>query len=262
MSEPTRPVKALLHAMQVLDSLAREGRPLGVSELARQTGLSKAATYSILTTLKSRDVVAQDPATSRYRLGWHLYELSEGLIAGQDVVRVGRPYLEQLAASIGETVLIGIQVRSEVLFVASAESPHAVRMVAAPGRRVPMHSTATGRVLLSEEPPEVVESLISKGLPAMTGRTITTREELLRGLVFVRRNGYATAWMENEPEMASISVPVRGRWNTIEAALTASGPIGRFTDDSVSEWIQLLKEGALGISKELGARALDDAPST
>src|SRR5688572_24335104 len=71
----SRRVQAVDRALDVLDCMGAAGRPLGVSDLARRTGHSKATVHHVLTTLRSRRYVMKDPYTSLYRLGWALYEL-------------------------------------------------------------------------------------------------------------------------------------------------------------------------------------------
>ena len=147
-----RRVRAVDHALNVLDCLGRSGRPLGVSDIARQTGLSKATVHHLLSTLTSRRFVMQDPYTSLYRLGWALYELGSSVVRDVELSRAARPSLDRLAADTGESVLLGILDDDAVLYLDRGESPRGFYMVANAGRRGSLHATASGKVLLAFAP--------------------------------------------------------------------------------------------------------------
>src|SRR4051794_18811399 len=80
-------VKAVLHAIDVLDALHASPRPLGVSELARRTGLSKSTVQHLLVTLASRRLVEQDAVTAAWRISWRLYEYGAVLTEESDLAR-------------------------------------------------------------------------------------------------------------------------------------------------------------------------------
>src|ERR671930_561677 len=69
-SRSPRLVGAVLRAVDLLEALRDHGDEAGVSELARRTGMSKAAVYSTLNTLETRRLVARNAETSMYRLRW------------------------------------------------------------------------------------------------------------------------------------------------------------------------------------------------
>src|SRR3954452_19240441 len=112
-----RPVRAVLHAIDVLDALGTHSGELGVSEVSRATGLSKTTAYNILNTLEHRRWVARSPETSRYRLGWRVYELGAGLVREQTLQPIAKPFLELLVRRTGETALLGIRDGGSVLYV-------------------------------------------------------------------------------------------------------------------------------------------------
>ena len=248
------PVKSLLHAIDVLDVLDAVGRPLGVSELARRTGLSKTAVYNIATTLESRRILAQDRRTGHYQLSWRLYELGSRVAGGVDLSRVARPYLDDLAESTGETVLLAILDQDEVLYLDRADSSHVVRMAITAGRRSPLHSTATGRVLLAWQPPAVVDRILSRELEARTPLTVVDPGRLASVLQRVRDDGYSSIRQENELYLASVAVPLFDHTAGVAAALAVAGPDARMRPSRVREVLPVLRSTAAAISRELGAR--------
>jgi IclR family KDG regulon transcriptional repressor len=256
----TTPVKALVHAISVLESLAQEG-DLGVSELARRTELSKTAVFNILATFEHHRLVSRDPATSRYALGWRLYELGSELVRHHGVAPRARPGLKRLSRLAGETVLLGILDGDGVTYIDRCESERAIRMVAAPGRQGPLHATATGKVLLAHLEPEELDALLAHELRAYTPKTVTDPAVLRRQLQQVRRDGHAVCDREHEPELASLSVPVRDYTGEVVAALTLAAPATRFSTAARREALLILRRSALELSAELGGGDVAAGPS-
>jgi IclR family transcriptional regulator, KDG regulon repressor len=249
----SRHVQSLLNAVDVLQAMARSDRELGVSELARRTGMSKAATYAILRTLETRRVVARDPDSFTYRLGWALYEMGASVVRGLDLSRVARTYLDDLARSTGDSVLLGIVEEDSILYLDRGESPEQFHMVANIGRRSPIHASASGRAILAFSEP-LLERVLSEPLRPYTTYTVTDPMRLMKALERVRRKGYATCWQEVEIGLSSIGVPLRDYTGDVVAALTLAGPMARVNSKTEQDLVPLLRETAAAIEQRLGAQ--------
>lgn len=248
-----RPVQAVLNAIDVLQVLGRFGREVGVSEIARHTGLSKAATYNILATLETRHLVARTPGASTYRLGWGLYELGVSVTRDLDLARIARTQLDQLADRTGETVLLAIIEDDSVLYLDRGESPNSFRLLANVGRRSPIHASASGKAILAFADEREIDRVLGQPLRQCTRTTVTDPDELRRQLVRVSRVGYATCWQEHEVGMSSIAVPLRDHTGTVVAALTLAGPATRVTRAATQRLVAALRDVADVIEARLGA---------
>lgn len=247
-----KPVRSLVHAMEVLEALGRNGE-MGVTEISREIELSKTAVYNILSTFEARRMVNRDPETSRYRLGWRLYELGSELLRGNDLVALARDLLRELAQRTGETVLFGILDRTGVTYIDRVESERSIRMVAAPGRQAPLHATASGKALLAHQPPEFVDEIVEAGLKRYTDETITDPKVLREELHRIVESGHAVCLREHEPEISSISVPIRDYSGEVVAALTIAAPAMRFAETEREAALAVLREVANELSVRLGA---------
>jgi len=252
---PARRVLAVQHAMDVLETINGLNGQAGVSEIARQTGLSKAAVHHLLTTLEERRFVAKDSATSQYRLGWALYELGSSVVHGLRLEKAAAPHLAALAAHTGESVLLSILSEDELLYVAAADAPRTLRMTATSGRRSSLQATASGKVLLAFcEDEEFVERLTSKALPRWTPTTITEPSRIKKELREVRAKGYATCWEEREIGLCSVAIPVRDYTTNVVASLALAGPKERLNADSVAAHLRPLQATGHRIQLQLGVR--------
>lgn len=248
-----RRVQAVDHAIDILECLAAKGGAVGVSELARQTELSKATVYHLLATLEARRIVMREPESASYRLGWALYEMGIGVARGNDVSRVARPFLDRLATETGESVLLGVLDADAVLYLDRGDAPSGFHMVAAAGGRSPLHSTASGKLLLAFAGEEEIERYLGTGpLESFTPNTLTDPAKLRKQLAEIREHGYATCWQERELGLCSVAVPLRDHNGAAVASLTLAGPAGRLTEDSVETHLQPLRDAAAEIDALLG----------
>jgi DNA-binding IclR family transcriptional regulator len=248
-----RRVRAVDNALNVLDCLGQAGRPLGVSDIARRTGLSKATAHHLLATLTSRRYVMQDPYTSLYRLGWALYEMGSSVVRDVELSRAARHSLDRLAAETGESVLLGILDDDAVLYLDRGESPRGFQMVANAGRRGPLHATASGKVLLAFAPDaQLVDRILNTTLEKYTRSTVTDVAQLRRQLATVRTRGYAVCRQEREVGLCSLAVPLRNYTGAVVGSLALAAPASRLTAATRSSYLARIRGAAHEIELHIG----------
>ena len=125
-------------------------------------------------------------------------------------------------------------------------------MVAGVGRRSPLHSNASGKVLLAHQPDQFIDTYIDRGLPAYTQATVTSGEALREHIREVRHAGYATCVEEHEASLCSLSVAIRDYSGSCVAALTLAGASARFNSDTFGPALPHLRRSASQIAAELG----------
>lgn len=236
--------------LDLLDLLSRSG-PLGISEIARRMAVSKTVAWRLADTLHERGYAVKDPDTRRYMLGLKVLELSASVRYRLEIVKVARPYIEELVEKCDETVDLGVYDKNEVVFVDKKESTRSVRMVSSIGRRVPLHCTGTGKALLAFLPGSEVDRVVSRGLARYTDNTITTPEDLRRELARIRADGYAVDRQEFEMGVKCVGAPVLNLDGRAVAAISIAGPAARMTDERIPSLAEMVKAAAEGISRDL-----------
>lgn len=245
-------VAVLQKALDVLEVLSQR-TDLGLSELSLETGVSKASTYRVLSTLEARGFVTKDPETRKYSPGVKLIALSCAVVAGVDLVAAARPYVVDLQATFDETVNVGILANGEVLYVDILESAQGLRMAAAVGDRNALHSTALGKAILSALPAsEARELLTAYRRLAATPKTIVGLEALMDDLAACAARGYSVDDEENEVGARCVGVPVRNFSGRAVGAVSISGPVARIPFDLVATIGTRLQEAAVGIEERMG----------
>lgn len=234
--------------MRILEIISAE-KGIGAKELAQRVGLHRSSMYRILSVLQRWGYVRQDPQTMQYGLGWHLMVMADRIDLYQELPRLAMPYLEELMRRTRETTHLMALDGDEVCYLAKVESPETIRMASRVGARMPAVSTAGGKVLLAGLGAAKRERLIrSIELKRYTSNTITDREELLRVLEEVARQGWAIDNEENENGVCCVAAPVTRADGSVVAAVTLSCPTFRTPLERLQGFIPLVKETAGKIS--------------
>ena len=160
-----RVVRSVVHASALLKALQRTGTPTTLSDLARKVGLSKPATHTLLRTLELSGFVVRDD-NARYQLGWGLYELGSSVARSTELTGVARMHLDRLAELTGEAVLLGILDNATVLYLDRDQAGEPFSMVANIGRRSPLHTNASGKVLLAHQSSRYIDGVAKSSLLA------------------------------------------------------------------------------------------------
>lgn len=183
-------VKSAARALDLLDDLAAHG-PATQLQLSRRLGIPKSSLHALLRTMTTRGWLETDPTGSVYRLGLHSLQVGSAYPDGDPMLARVSPLMDEVAATTGETVHLGRLDGPHVVYVATRESTHPLRIQAGVGRRLPACATALGRAILAERPPEVRERLVTGDIEALTPQTTTRRAAVLELIETAAVLGYA-----------------------------------------------------------------------
>jgi len=118
-----------------------------------------------------------------------------------------------------------------------------VRIQLAPGSRLPLHCTASGKLFLALMPLHRRRALLAHlALEAHTPCTLTSRATLEEALDTVARNQLSTDDEEFIQGMVAIAVPVFDEVGQIQATLAIHAPRLRHSIDSLLEWAPLMRQ--------------------
>jgi len=153
-------------------------------------------------------------------------------------------------------VCLAVLEQDRSVYVEVIEGRHGLRLRATVGSHAPIHSSATGTLLLAYQPEAEVRHFVARtGLPRLTARTITSLGPLLARLSEIRSRGYSIDVGETEEGLTGLAAPVRSPDGTVEAALVIAGPGPRVLADNARRWAPVVVAGANDISAALGHQA-------
>ncbi|MEU4092120.1 IclR family transcriptional regulator [Streptomyces sp. NPDC026673] len=239
-------------AISVLEILAQRGEA-GVSEVAAEIEVHKSTAFRLLGALEARGLVEQAGERGKYRLGFGIVRLAGAVTGRIDITQQGRPVCERLAEEVGETVNIAVMEKHFAINLYQVRGPAAVTAHNWVGQLTPLHATSSGKILLAHLPAaRRAELLTDTGLEKLTPHTLTSRTKLEKNLAEARERGYAWTLEELEIGLHAMAAPVRSRDGEVIAAVSASGPSYRFTEERMHALAPLLVAGAAEISHRMG----------
>ncbi|MGW4800688.1 IclR family transcriptional regulator [Nonomuraea sp. NPDC004297] len=252
----SRSIASVERAMDVLLLFGRSNRPdLGVTEIATELDLTKAAVHRILTALRSRELIALDPATRRYSLGHAAIALGRAYMARTDLRAMAGPELSRLSLRTEETAALSVRRGDTRLYVDQVVPAQELRMEVSLGIPYPLHAGSASKAILAFLRAEEIDGyLVRHKLDALTPKTITDPEKLRAELASVRRRGYATSLGERQDGAASVAAPIFDHDGLVIAAVSVSGPATRFKPH-LQEAARALLETTARLSARLGHHA-------
>ncbi|WP_425416911.1 IclR family transcriptional regulator domain-containing protein [Oricola indica] len=247
-------VTSLDRGLRVLSTFDRDAPMLRVGEVARRTGISRAAARRFLLTLESLGYVGCD-AEQRYFLKPLALTLGYSYLASIGTAELVQPILDSTMAATGESCSLSILVNNEILYIARAISARPVQISVRPGDRLPANATSMGRVLLSGLSQEELDHYLdTTEFKAFTDHTITDPDRLRECIAAVRTQGYAIVDSEVGNGIVSIAVPVRGPRDEIRAAININTQTGRkYETDSIRRHLPTLQVAADQVGKVLAS---------
>jgi DNA-binding IclR family transcriptional regulator len=246
--------------MEVLGLFSLTDRELGVLDVAARLGRPKSTVSRWLSAMGRAGFLERDAESGRYRLSLLLAALGEVARQTTTLQRSARPALGWLAERTGETANLTVLVGTEAVNVEVADSPRPVMHVGWIGRRLPVHATASGKVLVAHASETVVSRVFAVGLERFTAETITGERAFRAELERVRTRGYATVWGEMEPDLAAVAAPVRDHSGEVVAAIAIGGPVSRCPRRRLDVLAADVLEASDGLSRLMGFGAVGVRP--
>lgn len=246
------PIRSVDRALEIVDALSKHGKGLGLVELSNMVDLNKSTTYRMLCALMAHGWVAKDPISGNYRLTLKVFEIGSRL--SSNILKIARPFFEELSEKIKETIHLVVQEDADVVYLYKDESIQNIKMGSRMGMRNPMYLTGVGKVILSYLDFSEQKRIWDKSnIVAKTNKTIVDFDEMLKELAVIKDRGWALDDEENEVGVRCIAVPVLSRDNYPMAAISISGSVFHLTEDKYEYYASILKDTAHKIAIQLGA---------
>jgi IclR family pca regulon transcriptional regulator len=253
--------QSLERGLSILSSF-KSARPLlGVSELAREIGLSRSTTHRYVATLAALGYLEQDEVTRRYRLGPRVLDLGFSAINSMELREISVPHLQRLSDETGHTVNMAILDGADIVYVercrSSRQGQREIDLNLHVGSRLPAYCTSMGKVLLASLPDDERDAALDGVELTQRGpNTLTQRSALVAELEQVQRRGLAVNNEELAFGLRSIAAPVRDHGGEAAAAINLAVHRSWVSaEELVKRFGPALKQTAADISARAGHRS-------
>lgn len=253
-SKPYPGTQAVIRAISLLKVFSDERSEWQLTDLAHEVGINKTTAFRLLTALESERLIARDPGSHTYRLGYGIVTLGGLALRSNELRSLSHPELEALASTTQETASLEVLSGSETLILDEVVGKHLMSGVQSIGTRWPAYATSTGKAILASMPAEEIKDRLPGQLVALTPKTIRSLETLGQDLELTRERGYAVAWEELELGLVAVAAPIRNFDSETVAAISLAGPTLRLTKDRLPRIGSLVCDIAHRISLRLGHR--------
>ncbi|HLJ66225.1 MAG TPA: IclR family transcriptional regulator [Chloroflexota bacterium] len=248
-------VRSFERGLAVIRAFDADHPELTLSEVARATGLTRAAARRFLHTLVELGYVRSNGRL--FALRPRVLELGYAFLSSLRLPEIAMPHLELFVAAVHESSSVSVLDADEVVYVARVPTRRIMTVTINVGTRFPAYATSMGRVLLAGQSDDWLDGyLASARLQPRTPRTITDPARLRSEILQVRRQGWALVDEELEEGLRSIAAPIHDPRGRVIAAVNVSAPARRGTAETLrEELLPQLLETAHHIADDV--RAMD-----
>jgi len=229
---PAHYVQSLERGLAVIRAFGADSPSLTLSEVARATGLTRAATRRFLLTLGDLGYVRTDGR--RFELTPRVLELGYAFLSSISLPEVAEPHIERLVSEVHESSSVSVLDGDDIVYVARVPTSRIMRVSINVGTRFPAYATSMGRVMLAGLEPEELDAFLGRAeLRRLSAHTITDEQKLRTELARVRRQGWAMVDQELEEGLRSVAAPIHDRSGRVVAAVNLSAHASRTSIEAV-----------------------------
>lgn len=245
-------------ALKLLEFFKESSPKLGLTELAKLSGRDKAAVLRYMTALKDNGFVEQDLQTRAYYLGPAILRLARIREQTFPTETVAREHMRWLRDHVGESTHLSLAEGAALSTVSIHERfGSGTRVHIDPSERLPYHLTASGWAYMAFAPETHCREILSQPLDSITVHSVSDPNEIRRGLIAVRKNGFAQSDQGFEIEVFGIAAPIFGTSGDSIGAIAVATPKSRMTDGLKARICDAVCVTAVRITNAMGGKIPD-----
>ncbi|MBP1964136.1 IclR family transcriptional regulator [Paenibacillus aceris] len=239
-------VKSADRVLDIFELFAEaEVRELSLMDITRRLELPASSVFKILQNLVHRGYLEKDENGKMFHLGYKIFQIGAKYAQHTNLTTEFQYIAGQIVTEVNEAVYLSIRSDRNILYIAEKQSTHHVRFVSHLGMKLPLHTTAMGKLFLSAmSDKDVVELYREQELGLLTDQTISEPEKLLEQLKEIRREGVAYSQGEAVQGIRCVAAPILNANQEMIAAMSISIPTTRWKEDTWSQMTELVTQGA------------------
>jgi IclR family acetate operon transcriptional repressor len=237
-----------MRLFSLLELIASKDQFVSLQGLVEETGMPKPTLHRMLQQLEGAGLLFRQSDGRQYGTGTRLRRLAENLLLNSTQYGARHAVLRQLVDEIGESCNITALSGDEVVYLDRVETPEPLRFYLRPGSRVPVHCSASGKVILAQLAPAQRRKLLGQApLKQYTPKTVTELDALEDEFVRARRDGFAMDDEEFLPGLICVAVLVPTGAEKSNMAVAMQAPVMRLGADKAIRLLPALQRAAEAI---------------
>lgn len=246
-------VQSLCRALSILNLIADSDTGLTMTSISQHANLPMSTTHRLLTTMQHERYVRYDNDLSLWNIGVQAFVIGNSFVQSRDIIATARPIMASLMEKSGETTNLAVADHGECIYLAQVECRQIMRVQAKPGSRVPIHSSAVGKALLSAMPDDKVKIYIQmREFERATDNTVIDQRALYREIETARQNGYGQDDEEHCVGLRCVASTIFDEFGEPIAAISLSGPMARISDERFPVLGLMVADAAMEITAAMG----------
>lgn len=239
-----------MRLFSLLELIAAKDQLVSLQGLTEETGLPKPTLHRMLQQLEGAGLLIRQSDGRHYGTGARLRRLAENLLMNATHHGARHAVLRSLVEELGESCNITTLSGNEVVYLDRVETSEPLRFYLRPGSRVPVHCSASGKMILSQMSPAQRRKLLGHApLKPYTGKTVTGLDVLEEEFQRVRRDGFSVDDEEFLPGLVCVAVLVPTESGRSNQCVAVQAPVMRLTADKALQLLPALRRAAEAISR-------------
>lgn len=219
-------IKTAGRTLDVFETFEALRRPMTLSELANQIGAPVSSCHGLVRTLRNRGYLYTVSGRNLLYPTKKLLRVATAIASNDPILAQLGPILSELRECTSETVILGKQLETRVVYLEVLEGPQTIRYAARPGRMIPLHSSSIGKAMLGQMPDDKLATFLrTYELDPVTEHTLTRADALLADIRDGRARGYFVTRGENVRDVMAIARAVESPTGAYGIAI--AGPVNR-----------------------------------
>lgn len=245
-------VIVLEKTLDIIEYLSLADAPVSLSQISKDTKISKTTVHRLLQTLLMRHYVEKNDQ-QHYSIGWKLIQLVSNQINHLELQTEANPILIMLHSELNLSVHLGILEGHEVVYIEKMQSVARSQVYSNVGYRTPAHCSSMGKCLLSCMSGHQLDTfLYACPFEQYTPNTYTSSPQFRKYLKQVRHQGWAIDDQEYLLGHRCVGAPIYDYRGEAIASISASGSTMEISENRIPFIVEQVKDAALQISKRMG----------
>ena len=234
-----------LRLLSLLELIAAKDLGVSLQALVDETGLPKATLHRMLQQLESAAYLQRGADGRQYHAGTRLRRFAESLLFHSLHHGARHAVLRHLVDEVGESCNLTALSGSEVVYLDRVETPAPLRFYLHPGSRVPVHCSASGKMLLAQMTLAERRRLLGHApLAAYTPLTLTDFDQLEAEIAAVKRQGFSIDNEEFLPGLLCVAVLVPAVARRSNLCVAVQAPVMRLPLARAKDLLPALQRAA------------------